>query len=234
MARKPATMPSDKLSPSDQLSPPDQRGDQRAGQRFTLVLRAGKLRTTAGEFLCVLRDVSDRGVKVRLFHQLTLGEICELELSGGETFRVIVIWQRRDHAGFRFADGPVAVDRLIEEAGSFPKRSIRLKLNRPVPILLAVDGLTLPAQLCDISQHGAALALDQRLAIGCQVRIEGEQMPVLHARVRWRRGSLHGLVFQEGFRLDALAQLAVHIQLDPHDAQNHPQPIKIGAALTTG
>ena len=210
------------------------RPDQREAQRFTLLLRAGKLRTAAGEFLCVLRDVSDRGVKVRLFNQIPTDELCELELSGGETFRVVRVWQKHDHAGFRFADGPIAVDRLIEEAGSLPKRSIRLRLYRPLPILLAVDGLTVPAQLRDISQHGAALALDRRLAIGCQVRIEGLHLPVLHARVRWRRAGLHGLVFQEGFRLDALAQLAVRIQPALEDAAGQSNRAKSRPALTTG
>ena len=222
MARKPI-----KLRPA-QPPPPDQR----EAQRFTLLLRAGKLRTAEGEFLCVLRDVSERGLKVRLFHQISQDELCELELSGGETFRVVLIWRHGDHAGFRFADGPIAVDRLIEEAGSFPKRSIRLRLHRPAPILLAVDGLTLPAQLCDISQHGAALTLERRLALGCPVRIEGAQLPVLHARVRWRRGNLHWLVFQEGFRFDALAELVVRIQPGAQAAKNQPEPIKIGAALT--
>ena len=208
-------------------TPTKLRPDQRKAKRFTLLLRVGKLRTAAGEFLCVLRDVSDRGVKVRLFNQIPTDELCELELSGGETFRVLRVWQKSDHAGFRFADGPIAIGRLIEEAGSFPKRSIRLRLHRPIPILLAVDGLAVPAQLCDISQHGAALALDRRLAIGCQVRIEGLHLPVLHARVRWRRAGLHGLVFQEGFRFDALAQLAVRIQPDLDDASGQSQPIKI-------
>ena len=213
---------------------PEQRPplEHRKTQRFTLLLRVGKLRTPDGEFLCVLRDVSDNGIKVRLFHAIPQDQVCELELGSGTRFRVSRIWQKHDHAGFRFAEGPIAVDQLIAEAGPFPKRHIRLRLHRPVPILLLVDELTLPAQLCDLSQHGAALALDQRLAIGCQVRIRGRHLPALSARVRWRRGNLHGLVFQEGFRLDVLAELAGRIQLDQDEAPDQSQPIKIGPTLT--
>ena len=169
--------------------------DQRAAQRFTLLLRVGKLVTDHGEFLCVLRDVSDRGLKARLFHELTVGETCVLELAGGERHRLERIWQRESYAGFRFADGPVAVSQLIEEAGPFPKRHVRLQLIRPIPVLLNAEGLSLPAQLTDISQHGAAVKLDQRLALGRQLRIEALLLPALHARVRWRRGGLHGVVF---------------------------------------
>ena len=187
--------------------------EQRAAKRIRLLLRVAKLRTSLGEFLCVLRDVSDKGLKIRVFHKVPKDEICELELGGGEVYRLSRIWQRSDHAGFKFADGPIAVEQLIAEAGPFPKRHIRLRLHHPVPLMLVLDGVSLPAQLFDISQHGAAIALDQRLAIGCQVRIDALHLPALHARVRWRRDGLHGLVFQQGFRLDALAELAARIQL---------------------
>lgn len=207
--------------------------EQRGTERIRLLLRVGKLRTPEGEFLCVLRDVSDHGIKVRVFHKIPKDELCELELGGGECFRLVRIWQKNDQAGFRFADGPIAVDRLIAEVGPFPKRHLRLRLHHPVPLLLIADGVTLPAQLCDISQHGAALKLDQRLAIGCQVRIEALDFPALHARVRWRRSGLHGLVFQQGFRLDALAELAARIQLGQETVCETEQNRKKSPALTT-
>ena len=196
-----------KASTSD--SPPR---DQRSGQRFTLLLRAGKLVTQAGEFLCLLRDVSDRGLKVRLFHDLDIDDGCEIELSDGERLPLECVWQRERQAGFRFADGPRDVHRLIEEAGPFPKRHLRVRLDPPLPLQLSAHGLSEAGQLCDISQHGAAVATDRRLALGAQVRLAAPQLPPLHARVRWRRGGLHGLVFQEGFRLDALAELAWRLQ----------------------
>lgn len=206
--------------------------EQRSAERFRLLLRVGKLRTAGGEFLCVLRDVSNQGVKVRVFHKLPADKFCELELGGGESFRLTRIWQKDGHAGFRFADGPIAVDRLIAEAGPFPKRHIRLLLHRPVPLLLIAGELTLAAQLFDISQHGAAVMLEQRLAIGQQVRIEALYLSALHARVRWRRRGLHGLVFQEGFRLDALAELAARIQLGDAPGQARARSRKSLLALT--
>lgn len=207
--------------------------EQRAAKRIRLLLRVGKLRTSLGEFLCVLRDVSEKGLKIQVFHKVPEDEDCELELGGGEVYRLHRIWQRSDHAGFKFADGPIAVEQLIAEAGPFPKRHIRLRLRHPVPLMLVLDGVTLPAQLCDISQHGAAIALDQRLAIGCQVRIEALHLPALHARVRWRRGGLHGLVFQQGFRFDALAELAARMQLPPPARPALAKTGELSPALTS-
>ena len=206
--------------------------DQRAVQRFALLLRVGKLVTPSGEFLCVLRDVSDRGIKARLFHDLPLDQGCELELNGRARYRLERVWHRGDHAGFRFAESSIDIHQLIEEAGPFPKRHVRLRLKRPMALLLNSNGLTLPAQLTDISQHGAAVVLDQRLAIGQQLRLDAIRLPALHARVLWRRDMLHGLVFQEGFRLDALAELAGRIQLgdeqvlfDSREAANSPSAL---------
>lgn len=200
--------------------------EQRSGQRFTLLLRAGKLVTRAGEFLCLLRDVSDRGLKVRLFHELDIDAGCEIELGDGERLALECVWQRDRQAGFRFADGPRDVQRLIEEAGPFPKRHLRVRIDPPLPLLLSADGLSEAGHLCDISQHGAAVVAERRLALGAQVRLAAPQLPALHARVRWRRGAMHGLVFQEGFRLDALAELAWHLQMPPQtdaiEAENVP------------
>ena len=42
----------------------------RGAQRFTLLIRTAKLVCESGEYLCVIRDVSSTGVRLRLFHDL--------------------------------------------------------------------------------------------------------------------------------------------------------------------
>jgi len=209
-------------------------GDQRSGQRYTLLLRAGKLMTGAGEFLCLVRDVSDRGLKVRLFHPLEIEPTCTIELSNGEQLALECVWQQGGQAGFRFAQAPIDVHRLIDESGPFPKRHLRLRLQPPMPLLVMVEGLSEVGLLCDISQHGGAVALERRLPLHAQVRIDAPQIPQLHARVRWRRGGLHGLVFQEGFRLDVLAELAWRLQIPGEGAASEPHsaPKTVGALTT--
>jgi len=190
-------------------------GDQRSGRRYTLLLRAGKLMLEAGEFLCLVRDVSDRGLKVRLFHPLAIDPTCELELGNGERLAIERAWQQGEQAGFRFIQAPIDIHTLIDESGPFPKRHLRLRLDPPLPLLVTADGLSEAGVLCDISQHGGAVAIERRLPIHAQVRINAPQLPELHARVRWRRGGMHGLVFQQGFRLDELAELAWRLQEPP-------------------
>lgn len=214
---------------ADQRGTAATTGDQRSGKRYTLLLRAGKLVQEAGEFLCLVRDVSDSGLKLRLFHPLEIDPQSEIEFGNGERLEIECVWQKGGQAGFRFAQAPIDIHRLIDESGPYPKRHLRLRLAPPLPLLATANGLTEPGVLCDISQHGGAVALEQRLPIHAQVRIDAAPLPQLHARVRWRRGAMHGLVFQQGFRLDELAELAWRLQMPNEGSADQP---KTGHALT--
>ena len=50
------------------------------------------------------------------------------------------------------------------------------------------------------------MAIDQKL------RLEADNLPVIQARVRWRKGSDYGLVFDDTFQFAELARLAEHLQ----------------------
>ena len=185
--------------------------DQRAAARFTLLLRAGKLVSDAGEFLCIVRDASTTGIKARLFHELPQDDRFDLELGNGDRYPVEPVWERDGHAGFRFAAGPIDVHALMDESTPFPKRSIRLRLELPL-LVCPAGGAARLGQLLDLSQQGALVMATPGFALGQQVRIEAPGLPARHARVRWRRGAAHGLVFQEGFKLDELAVIAHRLQ----------------------
>lgn len=195
------------------LEPAPLGADQRGAQRFALLLRAGKLVSQDGEFLCILRDASSGGLKARLFHELPRSTRFELELANGESFPIELVWQRDGHAGFRFVDRAIDLGELVEEASQLPKRNLRLRLT--MPVLLEFDGSELAGVMQDISQNGAQIEVAQALAIGQQVTITAPGLPDLVARVRWRRHSAHGLIFQRGFRLDELAALIGRIQGEP-------------------
>ena len=139
--------------------------DQRAAQRFTLLLRAGKLVSAAGEHLCILRDASTTGIKARLFHDLPGAERFDLELGNGDRYPVEPVWQRDGHAGFRFAEGPIDVHALMDESTPFPKRSIRLRLELPV-LVTPAGGTARLGQLLDLSQQGALVQATPGFALG--------------------------------------------------------------------
>src|SRR3546814_17509985 len=86
----------------------------RSAPRFRLLIRAAKLITAHGEFVCVLRDISSTGVSVKLFHALPDCKTVELELQCGDTHEMERSWIRGREAGFEFT-GSVNIDRRSEE-----------------------------------------------------------------------------------------------------------------------
>lgn len=187
--------------------------EQRAAPRFTLLIRAAKLVSAQGEFVCVIRDVSETGVSVRLFHALPGCKQYALHMPAGAIYEVARVWQRDNEAGFTF-DAPVVVEKLVNESGEYPKRGLRLALCFPVTIKMLSGSVE--AMVENLSQQGARLTCDRLLAIDQTVRME---MPDLsgkprevRAKVRWRRDQQYGVVFDDTFTLGDFARLAALLQ----------------------
>lgn len=185
----------------------------RAAPRFTLLIRAAKLVSAQGEFVCVIRDVSETGVSVRLFHKLPGCNSFALHMPAGTTYDITNVWERSNEAGFRF-DQSVDVQQLIGESGEYPKRGMRLGLCFPINVATLADRFDGVVE--NFSQQGARIACDGGLAIDQNIRIE---MPGLHgelrevrAKVRWRRDQSYGVVFDDTFALGDFARTAALLQ----------------------
>ena len=205
----------DTATPSARLEPtPETLGtEQRAAPRFTLLIRAAKLVSAQGEFVCVIRDVSETGVSVRLFHALPSCREFALHMPAGAVYEIARVWQRDNEAGFTFTS-PVEVVMLVNESTEYPKRGLRLAVCFPVT-LLAISG-NCEAVVENLSQQGARLTCDRMLAIDQTVRLampdlSGKPREV-RAKVRWRRDREYGVVFDDTFALGEFAQLAAQLQ----------------------
>lgn len=200
-----------RLEPLDN-SPPG--AEQRNAPRFTLLIRAAKLVSAQGEFVCVIRDVSESGVSVRLFHALPACPDFALHMPAGAVYEVAPVWQKRNEAGFTFAE-PVEVEKLVNESSEYPKRGLRLALCFPVTINMLSGPVD--ATVENLSQQGARLTCDALLAIDQNVRLRfpspgGGTAHEVRAKVRWRREQHYGVVFDDTFTLGDFARLAAKLQ----------------------
>ena len=187
----------------------EHRIEERREPRYTLLLRQAKLRTRDAEYLCVIRDVSTSGLRVRTFHALPPGDRFAIELRDGCPYPVEKVWEQDGEAGFRFRS-PVALDELLRDDERFPRRPMRVAMDMPVS--LTSEGQAGKAHLTNLSQQGARLETDRFLARGQLVRLEGMHLPMLHAKVRWRRDFTHGVVFEETFAFRDFAFLLERLQ----------------------
>lgn len=184
--------------------------EQRAAPRFVSLIRAAKLILPQGEFVCVIRDVSASGLKVRTFHALPpMPNGAVLELQNGEQFALQLVRDEDGEASFTFRD-PVEVDRLIKEHWSHPKRQFRLSIC--LPATLHTLTATSLGSISNISQQGARLSSDALFARDEMLRIEAPELPEIRAKVRWRRNGEYGVVFENTFRLAEIAHLAARLQ----------------------
>ena len=185
------------------------RDDQRGAPRYLSLIRSAKLISPAGEFLCVIRDVSATGIGLRGFHRLPADSAVALELQNGETFELHAVRRQGVDGSYRF-ERAIEVDRLIREVWNYPKRQLRLNLC--VPLTLTTLTQRAEAVTLNLSQQGARIECDAAFAIDQNVRVRGQGMNDIRAKVRWRRDAHYGLVFDNTFSLRELALHAAALQ----------------------
>lgn len=192
----------------DELDSSDS-ADQRTAPRFTLLIRAAKLTSPDAEFLCVVRDASETGVSVRLFHPLPADLEFTLELPNGDRHPLERVWETEGKAGFRFPK-PVALERIVEARGGYAKRPVRLRLEVPCTMIAGLRRVQ--ATIDNLSQQGAQIRTLEHLSLAQRVKLEIEGVPAIAARVRWRRNDRYGLSFEDTFQFAELAALAFDLQ----------------------
>lgn len=200
------------MTDMSQIQPFAQQGgvvDMRAGKRASLMIRSAKIICQSGEYPCIVRDVSSGGCKLRFFHAMPPEAYVLLELANGETFAMKRVWNRELEAGFQFSV-PIDVEAFIEEASPFPRRPIRLRIRTGMRVW--TDGKPIDGVLRDIGTGGIGVALSSELALRQAVRLAIAGIPDCYARVAWRRGAAHGLVFEQQLKINELAQWAITLQ----------------------
>ena len=183
--------------------------EQRAAPRFFSLIRAAKLISAAGEFICVVRDVSSAGVRLRCFHKPPREHTMGLELQNGEVLSIERVREDGDEASFRFAS-EVSIERLVRESALYPRRPLRL--NVAIPLTLRTQTGLAAAVSRNLSQQGCRVETSLPLAIDQAVTLEGPHIPGIRAKVRWRRDGEYGLVFDDTFSLKDFAIRAARLQ----------------------
>jgi len=186
----------------------DGGSEQRCAPRFTLLIRAAKILSPAGEFLCVVRDASETGVSVRLFHPLPPDVPLTLEMPNGDSLPLERVWESEGKAGFRFA-GSVDIERIVESPSRFARRAVRVNLEVPCELLVGIRRVG--GKIHNLSQQGALISTPEKLSLIQRVKIRAEGMPEIAGKVRWRRNDSYGLSFEDNLQFAELAALVFQL-----------------------
>jgi hypothetical protein len=177
--------------------------------RQRLVMRVAKLICSSGEYPCIIRDVSESGAKLRIFHAHPPDTFMLIELSNGELHAAERRWVKDDIAGFRFTSD-VDVDDFVNEKHSHGRRPVRLRTEHEVQYVAAGDRGS--AAMVNLSARGACIEAGRQLPVGSPLRIEIAGWPMRFASVCWRKEFRHGLAFQDDMTMADFAKLANDLQ----------------------
>jgi hypothetical protein len=180
-----------------------------SASRQRLVMRVAKLICSGGEYPCVIRDVSESGIKLRLFHGHPPDTCVLIELSNGELYAAERRWTKDDIAGFRFTSD-VDVDDFVNEQHAHGRRPVRLRTQHGIQFVAAGDRGN--AVMVNLSARGACSEAGRLLPVGSPLRIELAGWPTRFASVSWRNEFRHGLAFQDEMTLAEFARLASDLQ----------------------
>ena len=186
--------------------------ERRETPRFTLLIRSAKVRVGDAEYLCIIKDASDTGVSLRIFHDLPQAQDVELVLGNGDTYALQFVREEAGLAAYTFRDA-VDLGRLIEEPQAFRKRGSRLNLTLPATVT-GSSGSEM-VMVTNISQQGARIECERQFAVHERLVLSAKGLPEVAARVRWRKGHQAGVAFEQGFPFEQFARLAADLQNTP-------------------
>jgi len=181
--------------------------------RLTLLIRAAKIVTSNGEFVCVIRDISESGVKVRFFHEAPADDLIELHMVSGAHCQIREVRRSGREVAYTFV-GAIDVEQFANTNSPFPKRGLRIALSFPARV--SARDRTYEATVYDFSQQGARVYCDGRFAIDQTLSLKSDWPGIgfgpTYANVRWRRDASYGLLFEETMELAEFARLAALLQ----------------------
>ena len=184
-------------------------GGKRGATRVSLFLRSVRVLTDSAQMLCVLRDISATGLRLKLFHPLPATLHMAIDLGQGAIHFIEKVWEADGHAGFRFA-APVDVAAVIGDHTRPSRQPVSLELS--FPAVIAADGQAALARVEEISQSGVRISCDRAFGVAQHVTVSADGFPVRSGTIEWRSHPEHGVVFQQGFAFDELARLAARLQ----------------------
>ena len=186
---------------------PAELADRRIQERHTLVLRVGLLEIGGKASFCLLKNISSKGVQVKLYSPVHDGtEVC-LRVGDEDAMQGRVAWVRDGNAGITFEKGldPATLLRVRQMISPDRRRSSP-RIHAPARATLRTGGRTYPAELCDISTSGAKIRTKKPVETEGVAVLVLRNMPGLRTYVRWTDGQYCGLAFESPIPIQIIAE----------------------------
>jgi len=189
--------------------------DLRESRRASLMLRSAKVICHTGEYVTIVRDVSEMGVGLSFLHKAPPEPRIILELANGATYPIERVWAGKSRAGYRFAS-QIDLEEFIHEDSPFNVRPVRLRATGNGHVF---DGKTnLPIKLRDLSREGASFESEATLPRTDSISLTVAGINQRTGRICWNNDIVYGVEFQSALTNEELALAA--LKLHPFEEQD--------------
>lgn len=182
--------------------PGDDRGNRRSGERHMTLFRVGSFELDGRRELCLIKNISAGGMKIRAYCDLKPGRRLTIELKCGQPVVGTVSWANEPYAGVAF-DEPIDVIDILSAAQDGPRPRMP-RIEADCSATLRDGAIVHRVWICDISQGGAKLRCDLGMASGAQIVLSVLGMEPIAGIACWSDGEYLGMSFN---RLLPLAEM---------------------------
>ena len=179
--------------------------ERRADERIPAMLRVAKLKSTVGEQLIRVRNVSAGGMMAEIAQPPSVGEIVSVEFSS-QKIPSSVVWIRDGMVGVKF-DQNVDLGELL--AGRKPRHGFRPRpprLQVACKASLKLGKVYYTVDVHDISLGGMKVEPIEEYCVGSPVVVVVESLRPVSGHVRWFSDRKAGIVFDKPLEFEELAE----------------------------
>jgi PilZ domain len=175
----------------------NEAGERRHGERYVTVLKVGRAIINGHDQLCLVRNMSQKGAKLDVRHDVCVNERVKIELRSDKVVSGTVRWTGDHIAGVEF-DEPIDLAELLKPRAP---RSVLRKLPRAPRFLcegsavLEHDNNVTHGKVTNISLHGVCIETTMTTHIEEQMVVRVNGLPPRASTVRWIAPNMIGLHF---------------------------------------
>ena len=197
---------------SDQ--PPSPQGDRRGDDRHLTLFRVGALIVDDRRELCLIKNISAGGLRLRRYCELRAGQRIAVELKSGQAIAGRVNWVEDSQAGIAF-DQTIDVLAILATDDEGPKPRMP-RIETSAAVYVREGARTWRLACCDVSQGGLKLVAGGALTIAAEVVVTLPGLPPQPGVVRWIADAYAGIAFNRPL---SLAELVTWLQAQRDTSQ---------------